>query len=87
MAKTTWQEHLKEAMAYHNETEKDIVESTFSMTEFTKPFDDGYGGTEGDPFTLWTKSRVYFPVCYDGSEWISSVSRNPDGVPTRHVGG
>lgn len=30
---------------------------------------------------------VYFPLCYDGSEWVGSVSRNPNGVSTMHLGG
>jgi hypothetical protein len=50
-------------------------------------FDDGYGGTEGPYFTMWTKDRVYFPSCYDGAEWISSVPRNPAGESTEHIGG
>lgn len=50
-------------------------------------FHDGYGGEEGLPFTLWTKERVYFPVVYDGSEWVASVPRNPNGEATEHVGG
>lgn len=50
-------------------------------------FDDGYGGTEGPAFTLWTKDNVYFPVCYDGAEWVCSVPRNPCDVASTHVGG
>ena len=50
-------------------------------------FGNGFGAHEGIPFTMWTKKRVYFPVEYDGAEWVSSVSRNPDGEPTGHVGG
>lgn len=50
-------------------------------------FNDDYGYEEGVPFTLWTKNKVYFPVCYDGNEWVGSVSRNPDNKPTKHMGG
>jgi hypothetical protein len=49
-------------------------------------FDDTYGSIEGEPFTLWTKGRVYFPMVFDGSEWVASISRNPDGVITKHLG-
>jgi len=49
--------------------------------------DQGDGGTEGAPFTLWTAKAVYFPVQYDGAEWVGSASRHPDGVPTQHQGG
>ena len=44
-------------------------------------------GSEGKPFTIWTANTVYFPVVYDGAEWVGSVSRNPDGKPTDHQGG
>ena len=50
-------------------------------------FNDGYGGAEGMPFTIWTKKNVFFPAVYDGAEWVACVSRNPDGVPTEHIGG
>jgi hypothetical protein len=56
---------------------------TLSDIELYNEFDSSWG-TE---FTMWTKARVYFPVMYDGSEWCSSVSRNPDGIPTDHIGG
>jgi hypothetical protein len=50
-------------------------------------FDPGYGSTEGPSFTLWTAKRVYLPACYDGSEWVASVPRNPCDEATEHVGG
>lgn len=55
--------------------------------EMDRKFDSGYGGEEGAHFTVWTAKRVYFPAGYDGSEWCGSVSRDPDGAPTAHVGG
>lgn len=65
----------------------DVEANTMTEEEMAKNFDSGYGGTEGCPFTVWTKSRVYFPICYDGAEWVGSMSRNPDGKPTDHQGG
>jgi hypothetical protein len=50
-------------------------------------FNSGYGGANGAFFTVWTENRVYFPVGYDGAEWVTSVPRNPNGEATRHVGG
>jgi len=50
-------------------------------------FDSGYGCEYGPCFTCWTKDRVYFPVKYDGSEWISSVPRHPCDEVTGHQGG
>lgn len=52
-----------------------------------REFDAGYGCAEGGAFCAWTEKRVYFPVQYDGAEWVSSVSREPDGHPIYHVGG
>lgn len=82
-----WKELLQEEMGFYNETFDDVVECTLTEEQLMKQFDCGYGGTEGESFTVWTTNRVYFPICYDGAEWVGSVSRNPDGKPTRHFGG
>lgn len=90
MAKTSltnWKEMIEFEMKGHQETFEDVVECTLSEEQLIKNFDCGYGGTEGEPFTAWTTNRVYFPICYDGAEWVESVSRNPDGKPTHHFGG
>lgn len=50
-------------------------------------FDDGYGGSCGPPVLIWTEDRVYFPVVYDGAEWMSSAPRNPTAEGQFHVGG
>lgn len=84
---TTWRKHITDEMERIGDTWADVVQYTLTDEELDVEFDDGWGGTEGKPFTLWTKRRVYFPVMYDGAEWCGSVSRNPDGQPTDHVGG
>ena len=84
---TNWREDLTEAMQEHGETWADVEAHTLTEEQLDARFDHGYGGEEGAPFTLWTKNRVYFPGCYDGSEWVASVARNPDGKATEHVGG
>jgi hypothetical protein len=84
---TSWREELESALKESGESWSDIQSSTLTDEELDKRFDDGYGGAEGLPFTVWTSRRVYFPVCYDGAEWVDSVSRFPDGKPTKHVGG
>jgi len=84
---TTWKTLLIDAMASHEETMLDIVSSTMAAEQMDVEFDNGYGIEEGIPFTVWTHNRVYFPICYDGAEWVGSASRAPDGVPTRHMGG
>ena len=84
---SNWKEMLAGAMRERGESLSDVESSTLSDDEMNKEFDAGYGGIEGSPFTVWTSNSVYFPVCYDGAEWVGSVSRNPDGKPTRHFGG
>lgn len=84
---TNWRELIVDAMGVYGEDWADVVASTLSPTEELTPFDTGFGGSEGVPFTVWTAKRVYFPAVYDGAEWVASVSRNPDGQPTPHVGG
>lgn len=84
---TTWRKAITEALELSHETWEDVVSNTLSEEELDKPFDDGWGGPCGLPFTLWTTRRTYFPTVYDGSEWVSSVARNPDGIATDHIGG
>jgi hypothetical protein len=84
---TTWKKLIEQEFDGNGESWEDVESNTLSVEEITKEFSDGFGGTEGTPFTLWTKKRVYFPVQYDGSEWVGSVSRNPDGIATDHIGG
>lgn len=84
---TTWRKELIEAMAEHGEAWSDVESCTLTDAELDAEFDCGYGSSEGESFTLWTKARVYFPVVYDGAEWPESVSRNPDGKATHHFGG
>lgn len=83
---TTWRKELTEAMQEHGESWADVASHTLSA-DLDTVFDSGYGHAEGVPFTLWTTRRVYFPVVYDGREWVESVARDPDGVATVHVGG
>lgn len=54
---------------------------------FDVEFDEDYGGPEGAPVLAWTEDRVYFPVVYDGAEWMGSAPRNPTTDGQRHVGG
>jgi len=64
---------------------------TLTERELRKEFDDGYGSREGEPFTCWGENHVYFPLCYDGSEWVGSAPRRPTkeamSNPLRHQGG
>lgn len=82
----TWREFLIKVMENYQESLEDIVSIAPSDLDMDLDFDESFGGIEGTAFTIWTKNRVYFPVVYDGSEWVDSVSRNPDGIATNHVG-
>lgn len=84
---TTWRKLIGEKLQNLEETWDDVESSTLTEKELDIKFDDGFGGSEGKSFTLWTKKYVFFPVVYDGSEWVESVSRSPDGVATEHFGG
>ena len=86
MSKTTWEKEITIEMANHGETWLDVESCTLTEPQLETVFDCGYGSAEGAPFTVWTKNRVYFPLEYDGSEAVGSVSRHPDGIPTRHIG-
>jgi len=83
---TTWRTLISEELQIQNETWTDVFSCTLLDSELDVEFDAGYGLKEGKPFTLWTHDRVYFPAQHDGREWVSSVSRLPDGKPTKHVG-
>lgn len=84
---TTWRDEIEAELAKHGETWADVDRCTLDGSGLDAKFDDGYGGTNGAPFTVWTASRVYFPACYDGSEWVASVPRHPCGEATEHIGG
>ena len=83
---TTWKEQIEKAMQNSGESFADVISCTLSEEELNVEFNDGFGYAEGKPFTLWTKDRVYFPTCFNGAEWAASVPRNPNGIPTPHVG-
>lgn len=84
---TTWKEQILDEMDIVGETFQDVVSCTLTEEQLLKKFDCSFGGQEGLAFTLWTSYRVYFPVVYDGAEWVRLVSRDPNGKPTEHVGG
>lgn len=83
----SWRQLIDEEMRRYGESFDDVVACTLSDEQLDREFYTSYGSTAGDPFTLWTRERVYFPARYDGAEWVASVSRHPNGEPTEHVGG
>lgn len=82
----SWDVMLAEAMAEVGDMTT-IIACTRTSDEMLVQFDAGYGTENGVPFTAWSEKRVYFPACYDGSEWVASVPRNPCDEHTYHIGG
>lgn len=82
----TWQEMLKEEFERRGDDFSQII-CTLTEEERLVEFNDSFGSEEGKPFTAWGEHYVYFPVCYDGSEWVGSAPRNPCDIVTKHHGG
>ena len=82
----SWEEMLKEAFEENKEDFSKMV-TTLTKDELERVFDDGYGLAQGDPFTAWGEKYVYFPVVYDGAEWVGSAPRNPCDEKCSHFGG
>jgi hypothetical protein len=80
-----WLDMLTGELEANGETLKDIEANTMGEEDMKRKFDSGFGMAEGCPFTVWTKSKVYFPCEYDGAESVGCVSRHPDGKPTKHL--
>lgn len=81
-----WRQKLKQAFADNGEDFNKMI-TTLSESDLDVEFDDGYGTEEGKPFTAWGDNNVYFPLCYDGAEFVGSAPRNPCKEPCSHQGG
>jgi len=86
MSRTSWKKEFLKVFERTGDSFENI-KTTLSSEEMQKEFDNDYGGVEGAPFTAWSDKYVYFPICYDGSEWIGWVERNPCDTPSLHQGG
>lgn len=82
----TWHDLISEAMECRGEDWGDVVAHTFTDGQQHVRFDSSWGSPEGCPFTVWTQKWVYFPVCYDGEESVSSAPRDPCDHKCGHVG-
>ena len=83
----SWYDMISVVMEDKKDSWDNMLKCTISQEELHREFDSGYGSECGTPFLLWTKKRVYFPICYDGSEWVESVPRKPCYETARHFGG
>ena len=63
-----------------------IIACTLTNEELEQEFDNGFGVSCGKSFTAWSERYVYFPVVYDGAEWVARAPRNICDEATRHVG-
>ena len=83
---TTWRAELEAERRYARDTSP-VVAVAPDESVLDVSFDGGYGGSRGEPVLIWTERRVYFPVVYDGREWIGSAPRDPQAEGQPHVGG
>jgi hypothetical protein len=81
---TTWR---KELDAARDVDQSLIVAVAPDDAVLDVQFDGGYGSSEGPAVLVWTEERVYFPVVYDGAEYLGSAPRDPQPDGQRHVGG
>lgn len=83
---TTWRKELERARRYVGD-ESEMHPLAPDEESWDVEFDSGYGGTEGPEVLAWSVDYVYFPVCYDGAEWLGSAPRGPGEHGQAHVGG
>lgn len=83
---TTWRQLFDDARSDASDTSL-VVQVAPNEDVLDVEFDDDYGISEGPAVLVWTEDRVYFPVVYDGSEWLGSAPRNPTTEGQEHVGG
>lgn len=75
----TFRTCISRAMKEHEDSWECATDCTLSAAELDSSFDDN---VERTGFTVWTRRRVYFPICFNYSYVVESVSRLPDGVAT-----
>ena len=81
-----WYEMLKAEMEARRDDFESRV-STLNEADLKVEFNNGFGEMNGKNFTAWGENWVYFPICYDGSEWVGSAPRNPCDISMEHQGG
>ena len=82
----SWREMIDNEMTMHKDDWEGYI-CTLTEEELCVTFDSGFGVLEGEPFTLWTIKRVYFPLVSGGAEWVGSAPRHPCSEGTKHQGG
>ncbi len=64
-----------------------ILRCTLVEDEPDRTFRRGLGVGAAIPFTAWSRTRVYFPVVYDGACWAGSAPRFSCDEATEPQGG
>jgi hypothetical protein len=82
---TNWRELLSRAQD-QNGDKGELKKIYPPNIDLDREFDCGFGTTNGEPFTAWSDKWVYFPIVYDGAEWVGSAPRNPCEVAMPHQG-
>lgn len=82
----TWREMISWEKA-RNLDDTELVAIAPGESVLDIEFDGDYGSTNGPNFLAWSETHVYFPVRYDGAEFVGSAPRNPTSEGQRHVGG
>ena len=84
---TTWRKLLEYAFEDYNDSFDNVIDFALSNKDWLDYYFDDYSKKiEGTPFTIWTKTRVYFPIIIDNVESVGSVARYPDGMANYHFG-
>jgi len=63
----------------YTRTKEPIIACSFADLP-EREFDDGHGGTEGEPCIAFSEKYVYIKIQYDGSEHFDAIPRHPKSV-------
>jgi len=82
----TWYDMLRNEMEEQNDPGP-VIKHAPNRIAFNTVFNTDYGSLRGPHVLAWTETRVYFPICYHGAEFIGSAPRNPQDDGQEHIGG
>ncbi len=78
-----WHDELKKEFGKRGDDFKKR-KCTLTLKELKQEFEEDCNQTQGRPFTAWGKKYVYFPLEYDGAEWIGYAPRYPCDEICKH---
>lgn len=83
---TTWRAEFAAILRVNGDT-SDFVAVSPDASILDVAFNSDYGSVEGPAVLIWTERFVYFPICYDGAEYLGFAPRNPQSEAQGHQGG